>query len=69
MLGLKENADDIKVRKVAKIRNRYNQVQHLTQDTTHGSDKTHLNITNKSQEVNHFPVGDHKAAINRRESM
>ena len=30
--------------------------------------KTQLNITNKSQEVNPFP-GDHKAAMNRRESM
>ena len=28
-----------KVRKVAKIRNRYNQVPHLTQDTTWESDK------------------------------
>ena len=31
-----------------------------------GSDKTQLNITAKSQEV---PVGDHKAAMNKRESM
>ena len=28
-----------RVRKAAKIRNRYNQVQHLTQDTTWESDK------------------------------
>ena len=27
------------------------------------------NITNKSQEVSPFPAGDHKAAMNRRESM
>ena len=31
--------------------------------------KTQLNITNKSQEVSPFPAGDHKAAMNRRESM
>ena len=31
--------------------------------------KTQLNITKKSQEISPFPVGDHKAAMNRRESM
>ena len=36
----------VQVRKVAKIRHRYNQVAHLTQDTTLESDKTQLNITN-----------------------
>ena len=46
--------------------NRYNQVPHLTQDTTSESDKTQLNITNKRQEVSAFPAGDHKAAMNRR---
>ena len=38
-----------KVRKVAKIRNRYHQVPHLTQNTTWESDKTPINITNKRQ--------------------
>ena len=52
-----------KVRKAAKIRNRYNQVPHLTQGTIWESDKTQLNITHKSQEVSPFPAGDHKAAI------
>ena len=28
-----------------------------------------INITKKSQEVSPFPAGDHKAAMNRRESM
>ena len=28
-----------------------------------------INITNKSQEVRPFPAGDHKIAMNRRESM
>ena len=50
----------MKVRKTARIRNRYNQVPHLS--------KT-INITNKSQEVSPFPSGDHMAAMNRRESM
>ena len=40
--------------KGAKIRNRYNQVPYLTQDTTWGSDKTQLNTTNESQEVSPF---------------
>ena len=40
-----------------------------TQDTTWESNKNAINITNKSQEVGPFPVGDHKAAMNRRESM
>ena len=53
------------VRKTTKIRNRYNQVKHLTQDTTCESDKTQLNIKNESQEVSIFPVGDHNAAMNR----
>ena len=64
-----ENTKCFKVRKAAKIGNRYNQVLHLIQDTTWESDKTQLNITNKSQEVSLFPAGDHKAAMNRRESM
>ena len=57
-----------KLRKVAKTRNRCNQVPHLTQDTTWESDKN-TKITNKSQEVSSFPAGDHKVAMNRRESM
>ena len=59
----------IEVRKTAKIRKRCNQVPHLTQDTTWESSANTINITNKSQEVNPFQAGDHKAAINRRESM
>ena len=48
-------------RKTARIRNRYNQVQHLSQDTKRESNKITINITNKSQEVSPFPSGDHKA--------
>ena len=55
--------------KVVKIRNRYNQVPHLTKKTTWESDKTHLNITNESQEVSPNPVGDHEAAMDRRKSI
>ena len=58
-----------KVRKIAKIGKRYNQVPHLTQDTIWESNKNTINITNKSQEVSPFPAGDYKAAMNRRESM
>ena len=58
-----------KVSKMAKIRKRYNQVTHLTQDTTWESDKNTINITNKCQDASPFPAGDHKAAMNRCESM
>ena len=55
-----------KVSKGAKIRNRYNQVPHLTQDTTGKVTNLHLDTTNESQEVSPFPAGDHKAQTNRR---
>ena len=56
---------DIKVRKKAKIRNRYNQAPHLTQDTNGKVTMFQLDITNESQEVRPFPAGDHKASSNR----
>ena len=59
----------IKVRKTARIRNRYNQVPHLPQDTKWESNKITINITNKSQDVSPFPSGDHKDTMSRRESM
>ena len=55
-----------KVRKTARIRNQYNQVPHLSEDTKWESYIITIKITNKSQEVSPFPSGDHKAAINRR---
>ena len=55
-----------RIRKRAKIRNRYNQAQHLTQDTNGKVTTSQLDITNESQEVSPFPAGDHKASINRR---
>ena len=55
-----------KVSKGAKIRNRYNQVPHLTQDTNGKVTNSQLYTTNKSQEVSPFPAGDNKAQTNRR---
>ena len=55
-----------KVSKGAKIRNRYNQVPHLTQDTNGKVTNSYLDTTNESQEVSSFPAGYHKAHINRR---
>ena len=55
-----------KVRKRAKIRNRYNQAAHLTQDNTGKVTTLQLDITSESQEVSPFPAGDHKVSINRR---
>ena len=59
-------SDRIKVNKGAKIRNRYNQVTHLTQDTNGKITNSQLDITNESQEVSPFQAGAHKAQINRR---
>ena len=53
------------VSKGAKIRNRYNQVPHQTQDTNGKVTNSQLDTTNESQEVSPFPAGDHKAHINR----
>ena len=58
-----------KVRKAIRIRNLYNHVPHLFQDTQWESNKITIKIPNKSQEVSPFPSGDHNAAMNRRESM
>ena len=60
-----EQLSVLKVRKRAKIRNRYNQAPHLTQDTNGKVTTSQLDITNESQEVSPFPAGDHKALINR----
>ena len=56
-------AGDHKVSKGAKIRNRYNQVQHLTQDTNVKVTNLQLDTTNESQEVSPFPAGNHKACV------
>ena len=54
-----------KVSKGAKIRNLYNQVPHLTQDTKGKVTNSQLDTTNESQEVSPFTAGDHNAHINR----
>ena len=53
------------VSKGAKIRNRYNQVPHLTQNTNRKVKNSQLDTTNENEEVIPFPAGDHKAQINR----
>ena len=67
------NAATMKVRNGAKIRNRYNQVLHMTQDTTMSWKSDKNTIEHNKQEPREqsfpFPAGDHKAAMNRRESM
>ena len=55
-----------KVRKGAKIRNRYNQVPHLTRDTNGKVTNSQKDTANEIQEVSPFPAGDHNAHINRR---
>ena len=54
-----------KLSKGAKIRNRYKQVPHLTQDTSGKVINSQLDTTNENHEVSPFPVSDHKAHINR----
>ena len=54
-----------KVSKGEKIRNRYKQVPHLTQDTNGKVTNSQLDTTNESQEFSPFQAGDYKAHINR----
>ena len=56
----------VKVRKFEKIRNRYYQAPHLTQDTNGKVKTSQLDIINEGQEFISFPAGCHKALINRR---
>ena len=55
----------VTVSKGAKIRNQYNQVPHLTQDTNGKVTNSQLDTIGDSQEGSPFPAGDHKAHINR----
>ena len=52
--------------KGANIRNAYNQVPHLTQDTNEKVTNLHIYTTNESPGVSPFPAGDHEAQTNRR---
>ena len=56
----------LEVCKGAKIKNRYNQVPHLTQDTNGKVKNSQLDSTSESQEVSPFQACDHKVKINRR---
>ena len=56
----------LELSKGAKLRNRYNQVPHLTQDTNGKVTNSQLYTTNESHEHSPFPASDHKAQINRR---
>ena len=51
LADLAHKINGVIVRKRAKIRNRYNQAQHLTQDTNGKVTTSQLDITNESQEV------------------
>ena len=64
--GVFFDEDQSKVRNRAKIRNRYNQAPHLTQDTNGKVTTSQFDITNESHEVSAFPAGDQKAKKNRR---
>ena len=55
-----------KVSKGAKIRNRNNQLSHLTLGTYGKVTHSQIDTTNESQEGSPFPADDHKAHINRR---
>ena len=58
-----------KIRKNTNIRNRYNQLPHLTQDTVCESDKnTTKRHIQESQEVSPFPTGDQKAARHKHDN-
>ena len=60
----------VKMKKKANIRNRYNQVPHMSRDTIRESDiTTRKHHTRESQEVSPYPEGDHKAARNRQGSI
>ena len=52
-----EKASQFKVRKRAKIRNRYNQAPHLTQDTNGKVTNSQVDTKNESQEVSPFQAG------------
>ena len=59
-----------KVRKNAKIRNRFSQVPYLTQDTIWESDKnTTTRHIQESQENDPFPAGDPNTARHRQDNM
>ena len=60
----------MKVWNQAKIRNRYDQVPRLTKDITWEGDKNiRKHHIQESEEVSPFSAGNHKSAMNRKDSM
>ena len=53
-------------KKKSKIRNRYNQVPHMTEDITWESDIHTIRHHKREPRVSPYPAGEHKASINRR---
>ena len=52
------------------IQDLYNQIPHLTQNTTWVSDEnTRKHHIQESQEINPFRAGDHTPVVNRQDSM
>ena len=49
-----------------KIRGRYYQVPHLTQDSTWESDKHTIRHHKREPRGHHFPAGDQRASVSRR---
>ena len=63
-------AFDINVNKKTKVRNRNNQIPHLTQGITWESDKNiRKHHIQESQDVSPLPAADQNATMNRQESM
>ena len=60
---------DMEVRKKAKLRNRYNQVPQLTQDTVWESDKTIKSHIQESQETSPFQAGDQKDVTHTQDNI
>ena len=70
-LFIKQNfcCNEIKVRKEAKVRKRYNKVPHLIKDTTWESNKLQSISPTSAKRSALSKQVDHKAAMNRRISM
>ena len=66
MLLIPKRNISFKVRKRAKIRYRYNQAPHLTQDTNGKVTNFTIRHNRREPKGKPFLAGDHKALINRR---
>ena len=59
MLSAQGPRHTVTITEKSKIRSRYNQVPHLTQDTNGKVTNSQLDTTNESQEDSLFQAGDH----------